>query len=174
MDPRKNHVLMRDLQVAQAERALRSEATPATPGPALHSGPTSSVQSGLSRLPARKTHGSVTHVSDSSIQTQTQTQHLEQNENLQQLLILPPVAIPPEQRLQTPYKMSCTLMEHQKVCLTWLTQQEEDASMKGGILAGKPQRISWPPNLLSRLHFFSRDSSQQSLLYWQHNALAGF
>ncbi|OTB13127.1 hypothetical protein K445DRAFT_24943 [Daldinia sp. EC12] len=58
-----------------------------------------------------------------------------QQKELDNLLSMPEIDIPPEQRKGTPAAMSCTLMEHQKVCLTWLIQQEEDAHKKGGILA---------------------------------------
>lgn len=61
------------------------------------------------------------------------------HEDIQKLLILPDIYYPPEQRKQTPRQMinSCLLMEHQKVCLTWLLRQEEDKDKKGGLLAGK-------------------------------------
>ncbi|KAI0852732.1 SNF2 family N-terminal domain-containing protein [Daldinia vernicosa] len=59
----------------------------------------------------------------------------EQEKELQNFLTMPEIDISPEQRMSTPASMSCTLMEHQKVCLTWLIQQEEDVHKKGGILA---------------------------------------
>ncbi|KAI8960796.1 SNF2 family N-terminal domain-containing protein [Daldinia sp. FL1419] len=59
----------------------------------------------------------------------------ETQKEIQNLLTMPEIDIPPEQRKGTPAAMSCTLMEHQKVCLTWLVQQEEDVHKKGGILA---------------------------------------
>lgn len=34
-------------------------------------------------------------------------------------------------------QMSCTLMEHQKIGLTWLIEQEMDSKKKGGLLAGQ-------------------------------------
>ncbi|KAI1800388.1 SNF2 family N-terminal domain-containing protein [Daldinia bambusicola] len=58
-----------------------------------------------------------------------------QQKELDNLLSMPEIDIPPEQRQGTPAAMSCTLMEHQKVCLTWLIQQEEDVHKRGGILA---------------------------------------
>jgi hypothetical protein len=48
--------------------------------------------------------------------------------------IKPHDEIPPEERQQTPRAMSSTLMEHQKLGLTWLMKMEE-GSAKGGILA---------------------------------------
>jgi hypothetical protein len=48
--------------------------------------------------------------------------------------IKPHDEIPPEGRQQTPQAMSCKLMEHQKLGLTWLMKMEE-GSAKGGILA---------------------------------------
>lgn len=67
--------------------------------------------------------------------------HSSQNdhhENVQKLLVLPDIDIPPRLRKQTPRQMadSCKLMEHQKVCLTWLVRQEEDKHKRGGLLAG--------------------------------------
>lgn len=61
------------------------------------------------------------------------------DKDIQKLLNLPDIYYPPEQRKQTPRQMtnSCLLMEHQKVCLTWLLRQEEDKDKKGGLLAGK-------------------------------------
>jgi hypothetical protein len=60
------------------------------------------------------------------------------HENVQKLLVLPDIDIPPRLRKETPRQMaeSCKLMEHQKVCLTWLVRQEEDKHKKGGLLAG--------------------------------------
>ncbi|KAI1645923.1 SNF2 family N-terminal domain-containing protein [Daldinia loculata] len=58
-----------------------------------------------------------------------------QEKEIQNFLTMPEIDISPEQRKSTPASMSCTLMEHQKVCLTWLIQQEEDIHKKGGILA---------------------------------------
>lgn len=58
--------------------------------------------------------------------------------DIQKLLLLPEIDIPPEQRKKTPRQMSCELMEHQKVCLTWLIQQEQDNHKRGGLLAGMP------------------------------------
>ncbi|KAI0109821.1 SNF2 family N-terminal domain-containing protein [Daldinia grandis] len=58
-----------------------------------------------------------------------------QEKEIQNFLTMPEIDISPEQRKSTPASMSCTLMEHQKVCLTWLIQQEEDVHKKGGILA---------------------------------------
>ncbi|KAF2638353.1 hypothetical protein P280DRAFT_456301 [Massarina eburnea CBS 473.64] len=42
--------------------------------------------------------------------------------------------VQPEEREQTPIKMASTLMEHQKIALTWLLKMERSSS-KGGILA---------------------------------------
>lgn len=58
--------------------------------------------------------------------------------DIKKLLNLPDIYYPPELRKQTPMQMadSCTLMEHQKICLTWLLNQEEDKHKKGGLLAG--------------------------------------
>lgn len=59
-----------------------------------------------------------------------------QHKEIQKLLSMPEIDIPPEQRKNTPAAMSCKLMAHQRVSLTWMTQQEEDQHKKGGLLAG--------------------------------------
>lgn len=56
--------------------------------------------------------------------------------DIQNLLSLPEIDIPEDHRKQTPPAMSCKLLEHQKVCLTWLMRQEQDPHKKGGLLAG--------------------------------------
>ncbi|KAI1142039.1 hypothetical protein F5Y05DRAFT_213007 [Hypoxylon sp. FL0543] len=58
-----------------------------------------------------------------------------QNQHLQKFLKLPEIEIPRDKRMSKPPGMSCELLEHQKVGLTWLVQQEEDQHKKGGILA---------------------------------------
>lgn len=70
--------------------------------------------------------------------------HVLQNQQLHQtqeqtraLLELPEVDIPESQRSKTPRGLSCELLPHQRVGLTWLIRQEEDANKKGSILAGK-------------------------------------
>ncbi len=57
-------------------------------------------------------------------------------EELENLLknIRPDQELPPELREGTPEALKCTLMEHQKLGLTWLKNMEEGSS-KGGILA---------------------------------------
>ncbi|KAI1101828.1 SNF2 family N-terminal domain-containing protein [Jackrogersella minutella] len=60
---------------------------------------------------------------------------LKERKAIQHLLSLPDIDIAPEQRKGTPNAMSCTLMDHQKVCLTWLTEQEKDPNKRGGLLA---------------------------------------
>jgi SNF2 family DNA or RNA helicase len=57
-------------------------------------------------------------------------------EEIQQLLknIRPDEDLPAELRKGTPPEMATTLLEHQKLGLTWLTRQEEGTN-KGGILA---------------------------------------
>lgn len=58
------------------------------------------------------------------------------HEELKSLLanIRPDEEVDPENREGTPEAMKCTLMEHQKLGLTWMKNMEE-ASSKGGILA---------------------------------------
>ena len=45
------------------------------------------------------------------------------------------VYIPPEERLDTPPGMTVTLMEHQRIGLTWMVRQEISHEFHGGILA---------------------------------------
>lgn len=49
---------------------------------------------------------------------------------------LPDIEIAPEDRANTPPQMSCKLMEHQKVALKWLKDQEKNRDKRGGLLAG--------------------------------------
>lgn len=53
---------------------------------------------------------------------------------------LPDIEIAPEDRANTPPQMSCKLMEHQKVALKWLKDQEKNRDKKGGLLAGMSLR----------------------------------
>lgn len=53
------------------------------------------------------------------------------------LLHLPEVNIPEGERLETPRGLTCELLPHQRVGLTWLIRQEQDPSKRGSILAGK-------------------------------------
>ncbi|CAJ2499692.1 Uu.00g025450.m01.CDS01 [Anthostomella pinea] len=64
----------------------------------------------------------------------TQADGQAENEIVQRLLALPPIDYPPEQRQMTPKALSCKLMSHQRVGLTWLMDQEKGIN-KGGILA---------------------------------------
>ncbi|KAI2619886.1 SNF2 family N-terminal domain-containing protein [Hypoxylon sp. NC1633] len=82
---------------------------------------------------ARRRRHSSEHLPHSE-QEAVQSQESQQRE-IQKLLSMPEIDIAPEQRRGTPAAMACTLMEHQKVCLTWLIHQEEDEHKKGGILA---------------------------------------
>lgn len=61
---------------------------------------------------------------------------MKQQEVIRALTNLPEVNIEPADRLQTPAAMTCELMPHQKLCLTWLVRQEESES-RGGLLAGR-------------------------------------
>lgn len=67
------------------------------------------------------------------------TQHFQDDgrrDDVQNLLVLSEVDIPPNQRKHTPKQMSCDLTEHQRIGLTWLLEQEKDRKKKGGLLAG--------------------------------------
>ncbi|KAI1386073.1 uncharacterized protein F4822DRAFT_304802 [Hypoxylon trugodes] len=88
----------------------------------------------------------------------------ESKKQMQRLLKLPEIDIPREQRKPTPAAMSCMLMEHQRVALTWLMQQEEDDHKKGGILAdtmGLGKTIEALALILARP---SRDRTQKTTL----------
>ena len=63
--------------------------------------------------------------------------------DIENLLSLPKIDIPKDQRKQTSPAMSCELLEHQKVCLTWLIRQEQDPHKKGGLLAGTLTTRRW-------------------------------
>ncbi|KAK7959385.1 uncharacterized protein PG986_004239 [Apiospora aurea] len=54
--------------------------------------------------------------------------------NLQNLLSVPEHEVAPAQRLDTPMQMKCVLLEHQRVGLTWLVNQEKSIR-KGALLA---------------------------------------
>ncbi|XXG99387.1 G protein-coupled receptor gpr1 [Hypoxylon texense] len=58
-----------------------------------------------------------------------------QHKEIQKLLSMPEIDIAPGQRKNTPAAMSCKLLPHQRVSLTWMTQQELDQHKKGGLLA---------------------------------------
>lgn len=60
----------------------------------------------------------------------------EARKHLLKLLRIPDVDIPPDARIDTPLQMACQLMEHQKVALQWLKDQEKDKHKRGGLLAG--------------------------------------
>ncbi|KAI0128171.1 hypothetical protein F4776DRAFT_198360 [Hypoxylon sp. NC0597] len=66
---------------------------------------------------------------------QPQGSNQPRRQDLQKLLKLPEINFSPDQRKGTPFAMSCRLLEHQKVGLTWLIKQEEDRAKLGGILA---------------------------------------
>lgn len=63
-------------------------------------------------------------------------------DDVENLLVLSEVNIPPHQRKQTPKQMSCALTEHQRIGLTWLLEQEKDQLKKGGLLAGLCHTLS--------------------------------
>lgn len=58
-------------------------------------------------------------------------------DDIRKLLKMPAIEIPPEERASTPFQMSCRLMEHQKVALKWLKDQENNRYRRGGLLAGR-------------------------------------
>lgn len=71
-------------------------------------------------------------------------------EDICKLLKMPDIEIPPEQRSNTPREMHCKLMEHQKVALKWLKDQEKDRHKRGGLLAGTTGLSSPPPTGVPR------------------------
>ncbi|KAI0161836.1 SNF2 family N-terminal domain-containing protein [Hypoxylon sp. FL1284] len=48
---------------------------------------------------------------------------------------MPDIEIAKDRRRHTPAAMNCQLMPHQRICLTWMRQQEEDENKNGGLLA---------------------------------------
>lgn len=69
---------------------------------------------------------------------------------------LPDIEIAPEDRANTPPQMSCKLMEHQKVALKWLKDQEKNRDKKGGLLAGMSLRCSLRCRLTNTKRIFSK------------------
>lgn len=67
------------------------------------------------------------------------------HEDISRLLKMPDIEIPPEERAVTPRQMSCRLMEHQKVALKWLKDQENNKHKRGGLLAGLFSNIPYQP-----------------------------
>lgn len=63
-------------------------------------------------------------------------QRIRDHDDIRKLLKMPNIEIPPELRAKTPIQMSCKLMEHQKVALKWLKDQENNKFKRGGLLAG--------------------------------------
>lgn len=61
----------------------------------------------------------------------------EAQQDIPLLLAIPSIDIPPHMRVQSPAQLQFPLYEYQKVCLTWLIQQEQDDEKMGSILAGK-------------------------------------
>lgn len=78
-----------------------------------------------------------TFIDEEEIQPEDAEQRLRAQEDIRKLLRMPEIEIPPEERVTTPIQMSCKLMEHQKVALQWLKDQEKDRYKRGGLLAGK-------------------------------------
>lgn len=58
-------------------------------------------------------------------------------EDLKQVLDVPAFRAPKAMRKQTPKQLACDLLEHQKVCLSWLLRQENNKDKLGSLLAGK-------------------------------------
>lgn len=69
---------------------------------------------------------------------------LREQEDIRKLLKMPEIEIPPEKRANTPIQMSCQLMEHQKVALKWLKDQEKIRHKRGGLLAGTSGKTRMP------------------------------
>lgn len=130
--------LMLQRDFAPGGPALGLEATLATPETASPLGLTSNADNDQSRLVIPGRDSSVS----SHMGTQQETQDPQNQGDTEHLLALEPFSVPPEKRAKTPRQMAVSLMEHQKVCLTWLMQQEDDPLKKGGILAGTTDRIS--------------------------------
>ncbi|POS79014.1 DNA repair protein RAD5 [Diaporthe helianthi] len=56
-------------------------------------------------------------------------------DDVQNLVVLSEMNIPPSKRRHTPKQMACDLTEHQRIGLTFLLQQENDRNKKGCLLA---------------------------------------
>lgn len=82
-------------------------------------------------------HQSESNASDRVVAMSPHAHEPEAQQEVQSLLAIPLIDIPPRERKQTPAQLQYPLYEYQKVCLTWLIQQEEDNTKRGSILAGK-------------------------------------
>lgn len=82
-------------------------------------------------------HQSQSNASDRVAAMSPYAHEPEAQQDVQSLLAIPSIDIPPHERKQTPIQLQYPLYEYQKVCLTWLVQQEEDDTKRGSILAGK-------------------------------------
>lgn len=86
------------------------------------------------RVPKSESESSITNGTSAFVRMEEAT--VRDADDIRKLLKMPEIEIPPEQRSNTPREMSCKLMEHQKVALKWLKDQEKDRHKRGGLLAG--------------------------------------
>lgn len=129
--------------VSSPQLAFRPRSTSFAP-PSLNHGDTNSDTS----VPASKIHQTPKPIPVSKTAPQLSSNEASDSRNAQQfqddngrddvenLLVLSEVNIPPHQRKQTPKQMCCALTEHQRIGLTWLLEQEKDRQKRGGLLAG--------------------------------------
>ncbi|KAI6085770.1 SNF2 family N-terminal domain-containing protein [Hypoxylon rubiginosum] len=115
------HERMRQLQAHQRHQPHQ----PPGPAPQTHTAP---------QVTPRVLNDS-RNASSSRKNTATNALSESQHKEIQKLLTMPEIEIPKKQRKDTPAAMSCKLMEHQRVSLCWMTQQEQDQHKKGGLLA---------------------------------------
>lgn len=123
--------------------AFRPKSTSFAPPPLNHddtiaytSMPASKIHQIPKPIPVSRTAPQLSSNEASHSETTQQFQNDSVRDDVENLLVLSEVNIPPNQRKQTPKQMSCALTEHQRIGLTWLLEQEKDKQKKGGLLAG--------------------------------------
>lgn len=123
--------------------AFRPRSTSFAPPPLNHddtnadpSIPASKIHRVPKPIPVSKTAPQLSSNEASHSHNAQQFQDDSGGDDVEKLLVLSEVNIPPHKRKQTPKQMSCALTEHQKIGLTWLLEREMDQQKKGGLLAG--------------------------------------
>lgn len=123
--------------------AFRPRSTSFAPPPPKHgdtnadtSVPASKIHQIPKPIPVSKTAPQLSSNEASHSHNAQRFQDDSTRDDVENLLVLSELNIPPHKRKQTPKQMSCALTEHQKIGLTWLLEQEMDRQKKGGLLAG--------------------------------------
>ncbi|KAH9895410.1 SNF2 family N-terminal domain-containing protein [Xylariomycetidae sp. FL2044] len=110
---------------------------PVAPIPVIKRDPDHMAVSSTAPIAEDPSDGDASQLSMAAFNSREQAQRAIDHEVAKNLFDLPPVEIPPEQRQPTPGAMTCKLLPHQRVGLTWLMKQEA-STRKGSILADTP------------------------------------